>query len=401
MTVHQKPSQTRSVSSNLIWTLAKAHLRRRRMQNVLAVLGVAVGVMVLIVALSLFNGFTKSLVDATLRAVPHLSMSGYVAGKPNDGLEKQMAADSRVKAVSPFLGDKALVIRPATESQDAGTDFVTLFGMPPAKAAEVLHLRPAEVEQLKNIKDNEIMLGASLASNIGAFAGDKIRLLNSQQKRREFTVAGKFTTGNYLVDSAYGFTSLKTLQDLQGTQNINGYQLRLHDPEQAIDVGADINKYAVGYQPIAWQMLFGNLMDQLTLQKRAITVVVLLIVMVAAFGIANVLTLAVFEKTQEIAILRAIGATKVTIIRIFVLEGLVLGIGGLLLGNLLGFAICGYFTWQPFRIPGDLYFISTLPVVIRPFDILWINAVGIITTILAALMPARRAASVEPAKIIR
>lgn len=396
MTVHQK-----TTPSNLTWTLAKAHLLRRRTQNVLAILGVAVGVMVLIVALSLFNGFTKSLVDATLRAVPHLSMSAYVASEPNPGLEKQMAADQRVKAVAPFLGDKALIIRPATENQDAGTDFVTLFGMPADKAASVIRLRPAETEQLKKIKDNEIMLGASLAQSINAFSGDKIRLLNSQQKRREYTVAGIFSTGNYLVDSAYGFTTLKTLQDLQGTKNINGYQLRLHDPEQAIDVGADINQYAFGYQPIAWQMLFGNLLDQLLLQKQAITIVVLLIVMVAAFGIANVLTLAVFEKTQEIAILRAIGATKSTIIQVFLLEGLILGVGGLLLGNLLGFAICGYFTLQPFRIPGDLYFISTLPVVIRPFDILWINLVGLITTVLAAFMPARRAASIEPAKIIR
>lgn len=128
---------------------------------------------------------------------------------------------------------------------------------------------------------------------------------------------------------------------------------------------------------------------------------VLLIVVVAAFGIANVLTLAVFEKTQEIAILRAIGATRTLITRVFLIEGLILGFGGLLLGNVLGLGISAYFTVRPFTLPGDLYFITTLPVEVKVTDILAVNAIGLTTTLLAALIPARRAASVEPGRIIR
>ena len=128
---------------------------------------------------------------------------------------------------------------------------------------------------------------------------------------------------------------------------------------------------------------------------------VFLIVVVAAFGIANVMTLAVYEKTQEIAILRAMGATQGLITRVFLLEGLALGLLGLLLGNLLGLGVAGYFTMRPFQIPGDLYFITSLPVEVRPSDLLWVNAVGLVTTLLAALIPARRAAALEPARIIR
>ena len=126
-----------------------------------------------------------------------------------------------------------------------------------------------------------------------------------------------------------------------------------------------------------------------------------LIVIVAAFGIANVLTLAVFEKTQEIAILRAIGATRSLITRVFLFEGLVLGIGGLLVGNLLGLGISAYFTVRPFQLPGDLYFLTSLPVEVRWTDLLAVNAMGLGTTLLAALIPARRAAGIEPARIIR
>ena len=166
----------------------------------------------------------------------------------------------------------------------------------------------------------------------------------------------------------------------------------------AADVDAKLRPYLK--EPLTAEE-FGTLLDQLRLQKQVIGFVVFLIVIVAAFGIANVMTLAVFEKTQEIAILRAIGATQGTITRTFLLEGLVLGLGGLLLGNLLGLAVAGYFTVRPFQIPGDLYFITTLPVQVRLSDLLWVNAVGLVTTLLAALIPARRAAAIEPARIIR
>lgn len=144
---------------------------------------------------------------------------------------------------------------------------------------------------------------------MGAFTGDEVRLLNSAQRRTSLRVKGVFTTGNFLIDSGYAFTSLGTLQRLQGTRNITGYQLRLHDPTLAPQVGNDLTRTRP-YTSVPWQSLYGTLLDQLALQKRVIGFVVFLIVIVAAFGIANVLTLAVFEKTQEIAILRAIGATR-------------------------------------------------------------------------------------------
>lgn len=384
---------------DLAWTLARAHLARRRTQNLLTVLGIAVGVMVLIAALSLTNGFTRALVDATLRASPHLSLTAFTPAPRDPVLEGQMRADSRVAAFAPFVGDKGLLTRPATAGRAAGVDFATLFGVT-ADEARVLQLAPAESELLQTLKPGEVLLGAALARSVGAFTGDEVRLLNSGQRRASLRVRGVFSTGNYLIDSGYAFTSLGTLQTLQGTRNITGYQLRLRDPETAPAVG-DVLTRTRPYASLPWQGLYGTLLDQLALQKKVIAFVVFLIVIVAAFGIANVLTLAVFEKTQEIAILRAIGATRGVITRTFLIEGALLGLGGLLLGNLLGLAISAYFTVRPFRLPGDLYFITALPVEVRPTDLLWVNAVGLGTTLLAALIPARRAANVEPARIIR
>ncbi|MCP2013437.1 lipoprotein-releasing system permease protein [Deinococcus sp. HSC-46F16] len=388
-----------SRSPDLAWTVARAHLARRRTQNVLTVLGIAVGVMVLIAALSLTNGFTRALVDATLRASPHLSLTSYAPAGRDAGLEAEVRSDPRVTAFVPFVGDKGLLTRPAGEGRAAGVDFATLFGVTPA-AAGVLGLRPEEARLLRGLGQNEILLGEALARSVGAFPGDEVRLLSSTQRRATLRVVGVFSTGNFLIDSGYAFTRLGTLQALQGTRNITGYQLRLRDPDLAREVGQELTRLRP-YASLPWQDLYGTLLDQLALQKRVIAFVVFLIVIVAAFGIANVLTLAVFEKTQEIAILRAIGATRGLITRVFLIEGAVLGLGGLLLGNLLGLGISLYFTVRPFQLPGDLYFITALPVEVRWTDLLWVNAVGLGTTLLAALIPARRAAGVEPARIIR
>ncbi|GGL75566.1 ABC transporter permease [Deinococcus aerolatus] len=389
----------RAGSGSLAWSLARAHLSRRRTQNVLTILGIAVGVMALIAALSLTNGFTRALVDATLRASPHLSLNAFSPAGRDPEMERAIRADSRVAAFTPFVADKGLLTRPAGLGNRAGVDFATLFGVTP-QAAQVLQLPPGQNELLSTLGPGEILLGSALARSIGGFTGDEVRLLNSTQRRGSFTVKGLFTTGNYLIDSAYAFTSLDTLQKLQATANITGYQLRLNDPGLAPAVGLDLTRTRA-YSPLPWQSIYGTLLDQLALQKKVIGFVVFLIVIVAAFGIANVLTLAVFEKTQEIAILRAIGATRGLITRIFLLEGLVLGLGGLLVGNLLGLGISAYFTVRPFQIPGDLYFITSLPVEVRWTDLLGVNAVGLVTTLLAALIPARRAASIEPARIIR
>lgn len=383
----------------LAWTLASAHLRRRRTQNVLTILGIAVGVMALIAALSLTNGFTGALIDATLRASPHLSVTAFRPAGPDPELERALRGDARVQAFTPFLADKGLLTRPATDGRAAGVDFTTLFGVP-GQGSRVLELREPERSQLATLKDGEVLLGSALARSVGAFTGEEVRLLNSTQRRTTLTVRGVFSTGNYLIDSAYAFTTLNTLQGLQQTRSITGYQLRLHDPQTARAVGRDLTLNR-NYAALPWQDLYGTLLQQLDLQKKVIGFVVFLIVVVAAFGIANVLTLAVFEKTQEIAILRAVGATRALITRVFLLEGLILGLGGLLLGNLLGLGISAYFTVRPFQLPGDLYFITALPVEVRLTDLLGVNTLGLVTTLLAALIPARRAANIEPARIIR
>lgn|GEM_PF-122742 len=380
-------------------TLAIAHLRHRRTQNIITVLGVAVGVMVLISALSLTNGFVRALIDATLRATPQLAIVAWNSGPRDPAMERRLKQQPGVLAYAPYLIDKGLLTRPAGAGRTAGVDFGTILGVT-AEEADILNLPASENDLLRTVKPGEIVLGSALAQSLGAYTGDRVRLLNSQQRRTELRVKGIFRTGNFQIDSLYAFTHLGTLQKLAGNNHITGYHVSLRDPGDAPAAGAALT-HGLTYSPIPWQSLNSALIEQLALQKRVIGTVVFLIVLVAAFGIANVLTLTVFEKTPEIAILRAIGARRRDILATFVIEGAILGTAGLVLGDLLGLAVSLYFQVQPFQLPGELYFISALPVELRVADFVWVNAVGLGTTFLAALLPARRAANIEPARVIR
>ena len=143
------------------------------------------------------------------------------------------------------------------------------------------------------------------------------------------------------------------------------------------------------------------MIDQLRLQRALISAVTFLIVLVAAMGIANILILTVSEKTEEIAVLRALGASQRQILAVFTLEGFLLGGAGTLLGALLGLGLSAYFKFQPYPLPGDLYFITQLPVELRAWDFIWVSALSIVTSVVAAFIPARRASGLDPAAILR
>ena len=197
------------------------------------------------------------------------------------------------------------------------------------------------------------------------------------------------------------FASIPNLQNyLRAEGEITGYHVRVSDPQAAAEIGRELSR-DFGLVATPWQNLFGGLIDQLNLQKALIGVVVFLIVIVAAMGIANILILTVSEKTEEIAILRALGASQRQILSVFTLEGLLLGGGGTLLGALLGLGLSLYFKFQPYPLPGDLYFITQLPVELQAWDFLWVCALSIFTSVVAGVIPARRASGLDPAEVLR
>jgi len=385
--------------------LALRHIRRRALQSVLTLLGVAVGVMVLVTALSLTNGFIDELISSTLEATPHISLATY-GGERLQGDPKTLArleAVPGVVAAAPYLSAQALIARraDATAGVSGRRGYTQVLGIDPAREQDVLDLsilgREAEA-----LTEGGIVLGGSLANSVGGVTeGDTVLLLDFDRSAEPFTVAGSFSVGNEIIDAAVSYTSIPTLQTYLGAEGeISGYHVRLADPGAA-EVLAQTLANETGLWATPWQNLFGGLVRQLELQKTLIGVVVFLIVLVAAMGIANILILTVAEKTEEIAILRAIGASERQVLAVFTTEGLLLGGGGTLLGAVLGLALSLYFKFQPYPLPGDLYFITELPVELRAWDFIWVCALSLATSVVAAILPARRAGRLDPAEILR
>ncbi len=401
----------------LSWFLAVRHLKKRTTQNLISVLGVAIGVMVLTTALSLTNGFIDALFSATIKAQPHISLEAWqkdLGGSPPDKkLEQRLRATPQVLAFAPYLESFSLLSRRAAQGRGGTQAPALLYGVQPIEEAKALNLNPDDQKRLETLPPNGILLGRDLARSLSPLLGDEIFMLVfdgldlSRVKRTRFKYHGSYTTNNYQIDNVIAFVGLPALQAAkQAGTNISGYHVRLTDQNLApklaniLPSSLEPNSTANFYgRP--WQDAYRNLIDSMNLQKQVIGAVLVLILIVAAFGMVNVFLLTVFEKTQEIAILRAMGASTSTIQNIFLLEGAVLGGIGLVLGNLLGLAVSYYFVAFPFRLPGDLFFINALPADPRVTDFLWVSAVSLVATLLSAFIPARRAVGIEPAKIIR
>ncbi len=391
---------------SLVPYLAWRHVRRRGLQSGITVLGVAVGVMVLIVALSLTNGFIDELITSTLRATPMVTLQSYLAGDVLHD-DRELLADltqqREVVAAAPFLAGQALIARRASASLGiAGRQgFTQLIGIEPHLETAVLDLPVLAAQAEALAQEGGIVLGASLAQQLGVLRGDRVMLRDIGGRTTELEVVGTFRVGNELIDAVTSYMSLENLQAYMGLEDaISGYHVRLDDATRAQAVGLNLaDRYSL--RPISWEGLFGTLVSQLRLQKAVISVVVFLIVLVAALGITNVLVLTVAEKTEEIAILRALGASEKQVLGIFTLQGLILGGGGTLLGALLGLGISAYFRVQPFPLPGDLYFITQLPIQLQAFDVAWVCAVSLATSVIAGLIPARRAARLDPVAVLR
>jgi lipoprotein-releasing system permease protein len=373
-----------------IWFLAYRHLRYRKTQSLAAVLGVAVGMAVLLTSLSLFNGFTQGLLEATLRATPHLMLLSNFPDRTVD----PPPAHPQVLAQTPFLIAQSLLSRRAELGRGGAVGFASLVGL-----GEQADLVFPQLD-LGGLAPGQIVLGESLARSLGAWPGDSLLVLSINQKRISLQVASTFTTGNEQIDAAYGFTTLSdTRQLLEQPQALTGYQLRLRDPLQAVQVGQQLA--GQNFYPRPWQDLNQILLQQLALQKQVAGIVVFLIVVVAVLGIANVLVLAVVEKTAEIAVLRVIGARATQVAGVFALEGVLLGLAGVVLGNLLGWGLSAWLAWRPLSIPGDLYFLTQLGARPQPSDFVWVSITALAVVLLASLLPLWRALQIRPGLVLR
>jgi len=375
--------------------------------------GVAVGVMALLVVLSVMSGFHEDLQKKILGVKAHVIILDY-KGTISDytEIEKKLKGEKDILSSAPFVMGQVMV------SSGKRSHGIFLKGIRP-------EMEEKTTDVFKYIKDGNpedlspkegipgIILGRELANSLGVFVGDIINVispfgeigpLGMLPKIRPFRVAAIFEVGMFEYDSSLALSAIKPAQEFFGIgDEVTGVELRVKDIYKAADLRERLQK-KLGFPLYArdWMQMHKSLFSALKLEKFAMFIILVLIILVASFNIISTLIMNVIEKSREIAILKAMGATKRGIMTIFMLQGLVIGILGTIIGVSGGYLL-NYIldTYQIIKLPPDVYYLSHLPVKMKVFDFLVVSLSAIIISFLATLYPARQAAKLDPVEPLR
>lgn len=413
--------------SRLDLRIAMRYLRSRRSSRllsligVIAVGGVALGVTALVLVLGVMNGLQNDLREKILVVNPHLRILTYGEGLRLDDWEAlltRVRTTPGVEAAAAFVLSQGLI--------SAGHDYtegVAVIGVETDTGTRAVTSLPRHFTKgdlsfrtTQPGVDGGIAIGNRLASKLGAYPGDVVTLVapaGSQFNRalgtfmpkyRRYEVTGMFDTGMYDYDNSYVVMSRKAAQAFAGLgAAVTGLELRLTHPEAANEFGSELEaRLGYPYRALDWQLQNRSLFSALKLEKLAMGFVVFLICVVAAFNVVGTLTMVVRHKTREIGILLAMGMPRGAIRRVFLAQGLFIGLVGTAVGAVVGL-VAGAAVNRGHLIPIDpsVYFIDHLPVLAEPVDAVLVILASLVIATLAPLYPSVQAAGLDPVTAIR
>ncbi len=407
---------------NLIFDIAWTHVRARVRQTGFAVSGVAIGVGFSIMMASLMQGsqddFTRRLVDT----LPNITVSDERRAPPPQPAERLYGAveihgltpEARRPGIKNPLATMAALeawipgrIAPSVKVQAiiryANHDVATsVTGIDPHREALVSDLpkqmRGATLLALYRAT-NAIVVGDRLAEKIGARIGANITLQTSVGARLSAQVVGFFHSGVRQIDESTAYVLTKTGQILsQQTGLINELRVRLKDPLQAREVAARI-EVETGYKSVSWQEANEDLLSTFIIRNIIMYAVVGAILLVASFGTYNIISTITHEKARDIAIMKSLGLPEGTVRAIFVVEAVIIGLAGALVGFAIGYALC--LGLGAIRINNPFIDSDRLPLVYAPLHYLMAGGVALVSSVIAGYQPARKAARQHPVEIIR
>lgn len=388
--------------------------------------GVMLGVMALIVVLAVMTGFENDLKDKILGTNAHIVVMQTSSPMNNyRSVMKKLMGFKGVQAATPFIYNQVML------SSGKNVSGVVLRGIEVATDRKVTRLSKSVVEgsidglepDMRRGPDQlpGLMIGKELAKHLNLYVGDKVNVispmgnitpLGMMPRMKPFRVTGVFNTGMFEYDSTLAYVSIDEAQrffDLGDT--VTGIQLKVDDVYHTGELANSINReLGTDYYARDWMQMNKNILFALKTEKIVMFIILTLIVLVAAFGIASTLFMVVMEKTKDIAILKSMGATGLSIMKIFVLEGLIIGIIGTLLGVGSGLLIA--LNLEPIigtiqKITGqnffskDIYYLDRFPSQVIPSDVVLISVTAVLISFLATLYPAWQASRMLPAEALR
>ena len=379
--------------------------------SLFSTIGVAVGVIALVVALALMTGLQGELRDRILGSQAHIYV--YKAGAITD----YEAEVTRLRSLEGVAGAGPAVLGKAIVSSDRADEFITLKGVDPVLEGQVTDIeRTMKQGSLAGLTSEDdrpgILLGTDLAMKLGVSLGDEITLITPGgslspmgliPRNRRVRVAGLFQLGLYEYDSAFGFVSLDFAKRLLSKETPDLIQLRVDDIWAAADVSRSIpERLGPEYISEDWSELNRSLFSALWLEKIAISITIGLIVIVGALNIISSLILLVRQKSRDIAILKTMGTSSRRVMTIFMMQGLVIGVVGATIGGLGGLGLCWVLdTYELIQIPMDVYQVSHVPFIVRPVEFLIVVTATVAICFLATLYPSRQASRLDPVQALR
>jgi len=420
------------------WMISLRYLRARRKQvfvsiiSFISVAGIFLGVAALIIVLAVMNGFETDLRNKILGFNSHVLLMDYNGpmSRQND-VARRIAAVKDVEATTPFIHTQAMI------KQGNNVSGLVVRGIDTTSAFRVIQMgRMVEGSAAYLAADGRagiglkedtahlpgIVIGKELAKNIGASVFEPVTLVSPfggettpmgmVPRMKRFVVVGIFDSGFYEYDASLAFISLKESQKfLNMGDEVTGLEIKVQSLYEAEKIARDIqSRLGYPYWARNWMEMNKNLFAALRLEKRVMFIILSLIVVVAAFNLITSLTMVVMEKTKDIAILKSLGATATGIMKIFMLQGLMIGATGTVLGCIAGILVAlkleriSVFVEELFGfkiLPGDVYYLSELPSRINYGDVVIIVIVTMILSFLATLYPAWRASRLDPVEALR
>jgi len=384
----------------------------------ISILGIALGVAALIIVLSVMNGFQKEVRDRMLSVISHVEVLAADGAALADWQRTAQAArqDPRVQGAAPFVAIQALV--------GLGDELrgAVVRGIEPAAEAEVTELGRTQGALLSRLQPGSwnVVLGAELARLLNARVGDKVMLVSPSgqvtpagvvPRLKQFTLVGVFESGHFEYDSGLAFIHLDDATRLFRVEGPTGVQLRLADVQVARAVGQDLQaRLGAAVEVRDWTRTHRNWFDAVMVEKRLMSIILLLIVAVAAFNLVSTLVMTVTDKRADIAILRTLGASPQSIMGVFIVQGATAGLIGTAAGAVLGLGVALNIDRIVPAIeallgvaflPSNLYVISRMPSQPLASDIVPIVLMSLALALLATLYPSWRASRINPAEALR
>ena len=378
-------------------------------------LGVSLGVLILIVALSVINGSITAMRGEALKSVPHVTISGPEMANNWRAEIAQAEADPEVIAAAPFIEGEA-----AMRFQGIN-NFIRLRGVDPGLEATVVENSSERYQELLSLlgeTENGIVLGAQLAGSLGIYSGEEVSAISlgsllqrSLSDTLGFRVIGFADFGIY-SNNNIALIKLNQAQDLFANDNGIDVQLRLKvaDVFRAEEIATETFADSSEDEIVSWNEAQAILFNALNMEKILTSFMLLMIVVIGAVNIISTLVMVVSDKTSDIAILRTMGASRSSVMKIFVLQGMVAGIFGTAVGAFLGILLANYVTELSLMLErlinfifteGNVYFISHLRTQVNFGEVLVVCIAALLISFLATLYPAYRASKIQPADVLR